>query len=157
MIPIFGASQDTLTNRLNGRGEKVGLWIENGGLVEAYYKDGLKDGIWKAYSRKTKRLSAFGEFNNGVKSGTWYYFDESSRLILKEYDIEYNLDCSQMDNGKYEEKPCFTSFAIFYYPSGMVKAEGKVNYWKDIEVDYFEAGIWRYYNEQGDLVDSKEY
>jgi len=70
-------------NQLNDEGKKEGLWIENNGLIEAYYKAGLKDGIFKAYNRKNGKLSVFGEFTEGKKSGTWYYFDEEAFFFLQ--------------------------------------------------------------------------
>jgi len=39
--PLFmylkGISQQDGINQLNDKGEKIGLWIENNGLIETYY------------------------------------------------------------------------------------------------------------------------
>lgn len=145
------------TNLLDKQGKKVGLWIENKGNTEAYYKNGLRDGVFKVYNRKNGKLSALGEFTEGQKSGTWYYFDESSRLILKECEIKKNTEYKRVRDDGVEITPKFTSYVWFYYPNGYVKEEGRVLYSEDIEIDYYKTGTWKYYNKEGSLKEKKEH
>lgn len=144
-------------NQLNNKGKKIGLWIENNGLIEAYYKDGLKDGIFKSYNRKNGKLSVLGEFTEGKKSGTWYYFDESSLLILQEAEIQENSTYTRTRDDGVEITPKFTSYVKFYYPNGYIKEEGRILYSEDIEIDYFKIKTWKYYNKQGILEKTKEH
>jgi len=155
-ISVMGQTNNNI-NQKNDKGEKVGLWVENNGLIEAYYKAGLKDGIYKTYNRKNGKLSALGEFSEGRPSGTWYYFDEASILIFQECEIKYNTNYTTMRDDGVEITPKFTSYVKFYYPNGYIKEEGRVLYFEDIEIDYFKTGTWRYYNKQGKLEQTKEH
>ena len=155
-LQVMGQT-NTETNLMDKQGNKVGLWLENKGNIEAYYKDGLRDGIFKAYNRKNGKLSALGEFTKGVKSGTWYYFDESSCLILKECEIEMNTKYKRTRDDGVEITPKFTSYVWFYYPNGYIKDEGRVLYSEDIEIDYYKTGTWKHYNKDGTLKEKKEY
>lgn len=155
-ISAMGQTNNNI-NQKNDKGEKVGLWVENNGLIEAYYKAGLKDGIFKAYNRKNGKLSALGEFKEGKKSGTWYYFDEASILFLQEFEIKDNTSYTRMRDDGVEITPKFTSYVKFYYPNGYIKEEGRVLYSEDIEIDYFKTGTWKYYNKQGKLEQTKEH
>lgn len=156
LFTLKGVSQQA-NNQLDDKGKKVGLWIENNGLIEAYYKAGLKEGIFKSYNRKNGKLSALGEFTEGKKSGTWYYFDETSHLILQECEIEGNTSYTRMRDDGVEITPKFTSYVKFYYPNGYIKEEGRVLYSEDIEIDYFKTGTWKYYDKQGKLEQTKEH
>jgi len=56
-----------------------------------------------------------------------------------------------------EITPLFTSYVIDYYPNGYIKAEGRVLYDEDVQIHSFETGTWKYYNKQGELVQTKEH
>jgi hypothetical protein len=59
-IEVMGQTDNI--NQLNGEGKKMGLWTENNGNTEAYYKNGIRDGLFKNYNRKNGKLSVLGEF-----------------------------------------------------------------------------------------------
>ena len=125
-------------------------------MKHTIYKDGLKDGVFKVYNRKNEKLSGLGEFTDGEKSGTWYYFDETSHLILIEYDIKENINYTRLRDDGVEVTPEFTSLVKFYYSNGYIKEEGRVLYSEDIEIDYYKTGIWKYYDETGKLIEGKK-
>jgi hypothetical protein len=156
-LSIEAKGQADNINQLNGEGKKMGLWIENNGNTEAYYKNGIRDGLFKNYNRKNGKLSVLGEFNEGKKSGTWYYFDDESILILIESDIKENASYTRIRDDNVEITPKFVAYAKFYYPTGYLKEEGRVIYSEDIEIDYFKSGTWKYYNKKGELEETKEH
>lgn len=63
-------------NNLDSCGRRQGLWLEDDGYREVYYKDGVVDGIFRSYSRKTGTLLSIGWYCKGMLSGRWFYFDE---------------------------------------------------------------------------------
>ena len=137
--------------------EQDGIRIENNGNIEAYFKNGVRDGVFKTYNRKNGKLSSFGEFREGKKSATWYYFDEDSRLILTECKIEQNKNYIRFRDDGVKIVPNFTSYAKFYYPNGYVKEEGRILYSEDIEIDYYKTGSWKYYDISGALKETKKH
>ena len=44
-----------------------------------------------------------------------------------------------------------------YYPSGAVKSEGYMVCDEDFMVDFWEIGEWKYYDESGNLIKTKDY
>ncbi len=148
------AQSDTLVNQLNRNFKKDGLWIENKGLIEVYYKNGIENGNFKSYYRNGK-LSAFGEYTNGVEAGIWYYFDEAGHLIMQVSQINKNKNLFRIRGDGVKITPEWISYVKFYYPSGLVEKEGFVMYDGDIEIDYYETGIWKYYDKQGKFKHEK--
>jgi len=73
-------------NRTDSTGRRQGFWIDDDGYVEAYYKNGALNGIYRSYSTRTGTLLSFGNFTNGEKTGKWLYFDDHGKLIKH---IEY--------------------------------------------------------------------
>jgi antitoxin component YwqK of YwqJK toxin-antitoxin module len=139
-------------NQKNAQGKKTGLWIEDNGLREVYYKNNKRDGLYKTYSRKTGKLSALGEYKNGDKSGTWFYFNEKSQLIMIEKELSLNTENSVKRDDGVKITPKFKSYIIFYYTTGNIKEEGVALYDEDIEIDFFKSGQWKYYDKEGKLI-----
>jgi antitoxin component YwqK of YwqJK toxin-antitoxin module len=143
-------------NQFNSEGEKDGYWIEDRSyeLFELYYKNGIKSGVFKRYSKKGE-LNTFGEYKNDKMSGTWYYFGDKGHLIMIQKDFSINTDTVILDTGKefvYKHK-CYT---ISFYPNGIKKSEG-ILLWEDSPEmdDVYEYGEWNYYNEYGELINTK--
>jgi len=144
-------------NLRNTVGNKVGLWVENNGQIEVYYKDGLRDGVFRLYEGNTWRLTLFGEFRNGRRVGIWYFFDREGYLYWVEKDIGENLGLSvKRDDGK-SIVPKFRSYITEYYPNGVVKAEGIALYNEDPVIDYFKKGIWKYYDASGRPIRTEDH
>ena len=147
----------TETNQVDVRGQRKGLWIEQNGLIEAYYSAGLKNGFFKSYNRKNGKLSSFGEFSEGKKCGVWYYFDEKSFLIVKELNIRENNEFEILRDDGVEVRMKYISCTYFFYTNGRVKEEGQVLYNDDIEIDFVKIGEWKYYDDKGNLTKIKNY
>ena len=142
-------------NQFDENGKKSGLWIEGKGNYFIYYKNGEEDGVHISYNRKNGRLSGFGECTQGNKSGIWYYFDTYGLLVFTETNINKNKTLSRIRDDKKKIFPKFSSYVKNYFPNGVVKSEGLVLYEEDIEIDYYETGIWKYYSKTGELVETK--
>ena len=134
-------------NLRNAEGKKVGLWIENNGLTEIYYKDGLPHGIIRNYDPMTQKLHMFGEYKQGNPTGTWYYFGEHGHLALMEKDITKHKI-------QYDKRvvPIFKSYVVKYYLSGVIKEEGIAQYDESIEKYFVKKGPWKYYAQSGKLT-----
>jgi len=143
-------------NLTDKQGRKQGLWIENKGYTEVYYKNNLKDGIYKSYSRMNGTLYAFGEFKDGIQSGKWYFFNESGHLLYTEENISENTKYSRKQTDGSLYKPKFISYVKDFYPNGILKGEGPVVYDESVEIDYYKIGIWKYFDEKGNLVKTME-
>ncbi len=144
-------------NQSDSLGRKQGLWIEEDGLKEVYYHDGVKDGIYRSYYKKNRRLESFGEFSKDTPSGTWYYFDEIGYLILSESQIQVNSNLKvKRDDGKFIV-PRLKSHVKIYHKNGQLCQEGIALYDEDIQVDYFMFGSWKYYNSKGKLIKEEQY
>ena len=144
-------------NLLNSNGQKIGLWIENNGLNEVYYKDGKRNGIFKSYYRKNGRLSGFGEYLNGNRTGTWYYFNENSQIVMIESEISNNVDLQILRDDGELVTPEFKSFVSLYYPNGVIKEQGIAFYNEDIEIDFYKYGTWKYYDQSGNLLKTEDH
>ena len=68
-------------NQTDSCGRRQGLWLEDDGYREVYYKDGVVDGIFRSYSRKTGTLLSIGWYCKGMLSGRWFYFDKQGKLL----------------------------------------------------------------------------
>ena len=144
-------------NQSDSLGRKQGLWIEEDGLKEVYYLDGVKDGIYRAYYKKNHRLESFGEFSKGTPSGTWYYFDETGYLILSQRQIQANSSLKvKRDDGQFIV-PRLKSHVRIYHKNGQLCREGIALFDEDIQVDYFMFGSWKYYDSEGKLLSEEHY
>lgn len=145
-------------NQFNNNGNKEGYWVEKheGNTFELYYRNGLKSGIFKSYS-KTGTLSSFGEYTNGEITEIWYYFGDEGHLLMMQKDFSTNKDTVILDNGKKYLYP-HKCYAIFYYPSGIIEAEGGLLWNDDPEMDdAYEYGKWKYYDETGKLIKTEQF
>jgi antitoxin component YwqK of YwqJK toxin-antitoxin module len=142
-------------NKTDKPGKKFGLWIEDDGLTETYYKNGLKHGIYKKYFPINGKLQGFGEFRNGRSVSNWYHFDEQSKLLMIEKNITKNTDITvTQDDGK-KVKLSDKSYITLYYPNGIVREEGIAVYNDDAQIGFYKFGLWKYYDETGNLIKTK--
>jgi antitoxin component YwqK of YwqJK toxin-antitoxin module len=67
-------------------GDRNGFWVyldpDRFKIKEENFDKGKPDGAWKTYYANG-RASGAGQYVNKVKEGTWQYFDESGKLIMK--------------------------------------------------------------------------
>jgi antitoxin component YwqK of YwqJK toxin-antitoxin module len=144
-------------NKLNDRGLRDGLWIEEKqyGTVEAYYSDGKLNGFYRSYSRANKmRLSALGYYENGKMAGDWYFIDDKNHLFMV---------CKALINNKvairlYSKKtiPKSSGYLRLFYENGKLKEEGKAIF-DDVEIDFYRVDLWKYYDKNGTLVKQENY
>ena len=145
-------------NQFNSKGQKEGYWIEDRGYdrIETYYKNGLKTGIFKSYTKKEpSTLRYFGEYLDDKEVGTWYRFGDNGTLNIQQSEFAINTDPVIL----YDDHPyiypnkCYT---IIYYPNGIIKCEGILLWDEDTELDDVkEFGEWKYYDETGNLIETK--
>jgi antitoxin component YwqK of YwqJK toxin-antitoxin module len=149
--------EDSTINQLDKNGLKNGFWIENEPLLtEVYYRNGKKNGLFRSYHNNGK-LYGFGEYKNDIQVGTWYCFDDSSKLEYIEKEIEYNPSAKYVTKNDETFKPIFKSYLIIFYPNGQVKEDGYIIYDEDLQISYTEIGKWEYYDENGKLVSTKDF
>lgn len=148
---------NTSINSADNTGQKIGFWIQNDGLNEVYYKAGERDGIFKSYYRKNRKLAVFGEYTNGDRTGTWYYFNETGQIDMIESEISNNDILKILRDDGELITPKFKSFLSFYYPNGTIKEEGIAIYDEDIEIDFFKYETWKYYDTDGNLIQTKNH
>ena len=143
---MIGAKGDTL-NRVDANGFKQGRWVshidalrgEPGYEEEGIYKDGKKEGTWRAYNLQGD-LTAIENYKWGYKNGQCEYFNLFGRVreeSWKAIDPKNPYDTIDV--------PDLNSDAV---------------YKRVIKVDAFTVkhGTWNYYDPQtGALVKSEEY
>jgi len=150
-------NQDTTINQTDRQGRKQGLWIEDNGLKEAYYLNGKKNGVYKSYLKKTRKLEALGWYEQDKPTGNWYYFDETSHLFLSEQILGANKNLKvKNDEGNFILLP-FQSYVKLYHKNGLVAKEGSALYDESIETDFYMHGNWKYYDEAGKLIKEENY
>lgn len=153
------APQDSFINQKDKQGRKQGLWIEDKkyGLQEVYYLNGLKNGVFKSYFPKNDKLEAFGWYEQDKPSGTWYYFDETTRLYLSATVLEGNKEIKvKNDEGNYILLP-FKSYIKVYHKNGLLAEEGLGLYDESVQIDFYMFGAWKYYDETGKLIMEENY
>ena len=146
-------------NQLNSNGQKEGLWVDTIKKIrlhEVYYKNGIKSGIFKQYNLKGK-LFIFGEYCEGKECGTWYYFGDYGHLLMIQKDFQENTYKTPSEHHAQGVCP-YRCYCIEYYPNGNKESEGILLWDISPQSDFtFEYGEWKYYNEDGKLIKTKEF
>ena len=157
-IGILGIGRKIPMNRVNDLGQREGYWRDSLGegiTHELYYKGGKKDGLFKCFIRN--ELFLFGEYTADNMSGTWYMFGDEGELRCTIDSIEFNKDSI------YTGYPCCRIFRKYkcyctdYYPGGGVEKEGYMVCDEEFEIEIWEIGEWKYYDESGNLIKTKGY
>lgn len=161
MLPICLMAQSGKSNQINqynASGKKEGYWVEDRGFdrIETFYRNGQKTGIFKSYTKsQPSTLRYFGEFDDDKCTGKWYRFDEDGRLSIIQYDFDVNtIPVILYDNYEYTyPNKCYS---VSYYPSGLKRCEG-ILFWDESSDsdDTKEYGEWKYYDEDGNLTETK--
>ena len=155
---IFGIGRKIPMNRVNDLGQREGYWRDSLGegiTHELYYKGGKKDGLFKCFSRND--LFVLGEYTADNISGTWYVFGDEGELVSIHNSIEFSKDSI------YTGYPCcrifykYKCYRIDYYPGGGVEKEGYMVCDEEFEIEIWEIGKWKYYDESGNLIKTKDY
>ena len=145
-------------NQYDNNGQKVGFWSDtiDGYIIQCYYKNGVKSGLFKWYS-EYGYLSSFGEYENGQMCGTWYDFYHTGQLVSIMKNFEKNTDTiyNNLNEAFVPDHKCYT---ISFHLNGNVKDEGALLWYEgdDPESDMsIEYGEWKYYDEDGNLIKTK--
>jgi antitoxin component YwqK of YwqJK toxin-antitoxin module len=143
-------------NQLNSKGQKEGFWKEDlkYQITETYYYNGLKLGIFKAFSKKGE-LTCLGEYKNDTITGVWYHFGDFGHLIMIQKNFKKNSQPIPAEHHAQGSCP-YQCYGISYYPNGVKKSEGILLWDESPESDFtFEYGEWKYYNDKGELIKTK--
>lgn len=143
-------------NQMDSQGNKNGLWVEKftGGFYLRYYRNNKRDGVSIQYFYNSG-LSAFGEYCNGIPCGKIYYFGDNCELQFSEEDIKL-IDTTLITNENIKATFIMKSYCKDYYPNGIIKSEGQMLYNLSPEIDFYKIGTWKYYDEKGNLIKTKE-
>jgi antitoxin component YwqK of YwqJK toxin-antitoxin module len=146
-------------NQYDNNGQKEGFWSDtiDGEIIQCYYKNGVRSGVYKWYS-STGNLFCFGEFENGQMSGTWFYFDVSTGhlwFIFKNFEPNTDTIYNDLNEAFVPDHKCYS---ISYHLNGNIEDEGTILWYEgdDPTSDLFiEYGEWKYYDEDGNLIKTK--
>lgn len=147
-------SGQNILNQYNNKGCKNGLWFEDEGRFVTNYKNGKKDGIGYQLKRNGA-ITAIYEYDNGSIVRI-IYFDDLQRLSFIMTDF---VDVDTIVHGKELSHHFAKRFkTICYHPNGVIKSITN-DYLKDggsPEIDSFEIGKAYYYDDKGNLIETKE-
>ena len=147
-------SGQNILNQYNNEGCKNGLWFEDEGRFVTNYKNGKKDGIGYQLKRNGA-ITAIYEYDNGSIVRI-IYFDDLQRLSFIMTDF---VDVDTIVHGKELSHHFAKRFkTICYHPNGVIKSITN-DYLKDggsPEIDSFEIGKAYYYDDKGNLIETKE-
>jgi antitoxin component YwqK of YwqJK toxin-antitoxin module len=143
-------------NQMDSQGNKNGLWVEKytGGFFLIYYRNNKREGVFRQYSYGNG-LSSLGEYSNGIPCGKWYYFGGNCELGFTEENIKL-IDTTLITNENMKANFNMKSYFKSYYPNGIIKSEGQILYNDTPEIDFYKIGTWKYYDEKGNLIKTKE-
>ena len=146
-------------NQFNENGVRKGLWIENKGQRTEfkYYKNGILDGPCWIMSSNDNHVLAIGRFENSKYAGVWYNFDDEGHLLSVQKNFKetiIQIPSKHKANG-FCSNLCY---CIHYYSNGFIKSEGLLLWNVSPDSDFtFEYGEWKYYNDDGTLMYTKNW
>jgi antitoxin component YwqK of YwqJK toxin-antitoxin module len=95
----------------------------------------IKNGVYTEYYPGRKAVKFQGPQNkDGDRNGRWFYFDEKGN----------EMSMTEYTDGK------MNGFIFVRYPNGAMRYTGEYSMGK-------ETGIWRFYNEKGEIEIEKNY
>ncbi|MBD5366876.1 MAG: hypothetical protein HDR82_07705 [Bacteroides sp.] len=150
------------TNQLDNKGNKTGVWIiERSDIVEvAYYKDGLKNGLWRQFMKKNGeyRLNYEAYYLNGYSYGFKIAYDEDGNVAWIETNMSENTNFidnqAKFFKGYHPDFISKQAFYNYYYPNGTLKAYGWTLKADDDseQIDEDFVGDWYFFTETGDSI-----
>ena len=147
-------------NQVNADGKREGLWVEKRGVWDFYihYKNGMRDGTAYEVNTFYGRPTFMGNYTNGVPSGVWYFFDDETGVLrFMQRDFRENTLPTPSCFGS-SGILAYQCYVIEYYPNGNKEKEGLLLWEGSPESDCsFEYGVWKFYDEEGNLKEVKEY
>ena len=134
--------------------KKNGLWIEMKAANQVFYKHGFKNGPFINYY-PNHRVAISGEFRNNTICGNWYFWNECGSVSAKfsQFTKNQNIYITIDKSSLLFHHKCRVKL---YNKVGGVYCEGYCVY-NDLEMETYQIGNWRYYNEDGKYIGSKNY
>ncbi|WEK20482.1 MAG: hypothetical protein P0Y49_04935 [Candidatus Pedobacter colombiensis] len=125
---------------------KNGLIYQDDWLTEYYYKNGKKNGVFKNYFKRNRRLHVLGFYKDDAPVGTWYFFNQDGGLYLIEDIKGLNKNKEVRRSDGVMVKPPFMSYRKEYDPkTGEIKREGLALFYKNVEDGFYRYGSWKKY------------
>ena len=131
-----------------------------GGVVKAEgnFHKRKKDGLWKYYSKSPHIIKKEESYKDGIKDGPWRVYFRDGKLTSEIYWKDGKRHGSWTDffqNGNPHVEATFENGVLVgnytvYYSSKVVEKEG-------VYVKGKMNGIWRYYNEESELIRKERY
>ncbi|TKC60158.1 hypothetical protein FBD94_14685 [Pedobacter hiemivivus] len=136
---------NTESSDRNGR-QKNGLILEDHGLTEYYYKGGKKNGVFKNYFKRNRKLHILGFYKDDEPVGSWYFFNQEGGIYLIE-DIKGSNKSKEVRRADgVMVKPTFMSYRKEYdSKTGEVKREGLALFYENVEDGFYRYGYWKEY------------
>lgn len=126
-----------ISNFMNGSFDGMQKSYYSNGKVEhvGFYKKGVRIGKWEYFHENGKRSIVSVYDNDNTLSSDWYSDDG---IAWKKEKYEYNADGKRTEH--FEE----------FHLNGKLKETGSF-------FDGAETGTWKFYNEKGKLIETKNY
>jgi antitoxin component YwqK of YwqJK toxin-antitoxin module len=127
-VVIFKDSTGKISTELkyeNGIIEFVRIWSDSSLFLEANYKNGKENGLWKRWYSE-KKIQSEKYFKNGLKDSIWKSWYPNGKLM---YEIQYS---NGVENG----------FWKTYFENGQINLEANFINGKEngVCIEYFENG-----------------
>ncbi len=122
-------------NKLNKYQAKEGFWNKDG--LYGYYQNGLSVRVYYWMDHYTHKLLSFYAEDKGI--GTHYFF-ENNQLIYLMIDL---------NNQEYTQ---YAGYIKRFHPNGIIKEEGIFVFDELPEIEGEESGIWKYYDQSGNIT-----
>lgn len=126
--------------------QKNGLILEDYGLSEYYYKGGKKNGIFKSYFKRNRKLHILGFYKDDEPVGNWFFFNQEGGIYLIEHIKGANKSKEVRRADGVMVKPPFMSYRKEYdSKTGEVKREGLALFYENVEDGFYRYGYWKEY------------
>jgi antitoxin component YwqK of YwqJK toxin-antitoxin module len=137
-------------------------------FAELYYNTGVENGTQYYYYETGKKQSVFNK-SNGIAQGIQYYYYENGKKMMEQtyknniidgITIYYYEDETKESEGYLKGEPRKErklGHWIYYYRNGKKKEEGEWKIGGRHGDGNIQTGIWKYYDEKGNLIKTEEY
>lgn len=142
-------------------GNQTGFYESGKKMFETPYEKGKINGIQKSFY-ENGILASHSVHVEGMLQDNYFNNYENGNIERKvgenNYVTRYFKNGEIMEDGRYDEKFSNRNGQwIYYYENGNKKEEGKWDMGGRHGNDNIKLGIWKYYNEEGELINTQEY
>ncbi|MFT6844298.1 MAG: antitoxin component YwqK of YwqJK toxin-antitoxin module [Flavobacteriales bacterium] len=111
-------------------------------VINRYNVKNEREGLWILYYDNDQK-QVEGNYTKGLKNGVFKYYDKKGNLTQI---VKYVNGVIQKD----DEQTAVLKLSYTYYPNATVKSSGSYS-------NGNKVGIWRYFDEQGNITSSEVY